>query len=458
MIRSRNFVILGILPLLLLGCFSRKKEPEPASLSAEALDPFADLEDPFADLEERTQETPAADLSTGGRGSFAPGSTGVGAESHGLADRPETVVGKIPGAKILGEETPGLPDLPASVGDDEGATSSSPIIAGGPINAEIPARQTTPSRGSETSSPIPEVGAAQSTGSAGGSVPFEYDRQTIDPFQAADKGLGESWNASGEKGFGEKDQAPALRLSTHPPSAAGENVFPPRFSEAPAFGNPDNFQDLRPPRLPNGSEGPGFEVAEREGSSHTPNVGQNSVAPDLPNVESFERQTQPLQNNREEYQFPHRTAPSFQESPDLAGSPTGFGSDREMDFSSQAARRNVPEPGREKDSTEVSFDSESPQDPSQLKAEGVDLYKAGRFPEAIQAFRKYIASGYPDENQEVQWRLAQALYGSGRWAESAAEFNKLIGSPNPEYRADALFKLGLIDRQKGDWESAGTMS
>lgn len=92
-------------------------------------------------------------------------------------------------------------------------------------------------------------------------------------------------------------------------------------------------------------------------------------------------------------------------------------------------------------------------DADALKDLGVKQYKASRFDDSIGTFRKYLGA-YPDENQEVQWRLAQALFQSNRWGEAETEFDKLRGSPRAEFRADAILKLGLIDQIRGDKEGA----
>jgi len=92
-------------------------------------------------------------------------------------------------------------------------------------------------------------------------------------------------------------------------------------------------------------------------------------------------------------------------------------------------------------------------DAETLKELGIKQYKASRFDEAIQTFRKYLGA-YPDENQEIQWRMAQALFQSNRWGDAETEFDKLRGSPRPEFRADAILKLGLIDQIRGDKDGA----
>jgi TolA-binding protein len=92
-------------------------------------------------------------------------------------------------------------------------------------------------------------------------------------------------------------------------------------------------------------------------------------------------------------------------------------------------------------------------DAATLRAKGVSEYKASQFEQSIETFRKYLGN-YPDDNQEIRWRLAQALYESGRWGEASKEFNELRGSPQPEIRADAIYKLGKVDQKKGDLTAA----
>jgi TolA-binding protein len=92
-------------------------------------------------------------------------------------------------------------------------------------------------------------------------------------------------------------------------------------------------------------------------------------------------------------------------------------------------------------------------DAKTLKERGVDQYKKRQFDDAILTFRRYLGA-YPDDSQEVRWRLAQALFETNRWGEATQEFNELRGSPQADYRADAILKLGMIDQKKGDMVSA----
>src|SRR5690606_15186218 len=98
----------------------------------------------------------------------------------------------------------------------------------------------------------------------------------------------------------------------------------------------------------------------------------------------------------------------------------------------------------------------APPDPKELERTAIQYYQSRQFDQAISSFQKYLSLGYPDANQEIQWRLAQSLYESNRLNEAAEEFRKLVGSPNPENRADALLKLGLIDERNGEVEVART--
>lgn len=97
--------------------------------------------------------------------------------------------------------------------------------------------------------------------------------------------------------------------------------------------------------------------------------------------------------------------------------------------------------------------SEPLPDAKTLKAQGVQQYRDKEFEAAILTFRKYL-SAYPDEDQEVRWRLANSLLLSKRWGEASKEFNVLRGSQRTEFVADAILKLGKIDQIKGDLPGA----
>ncbi len=92
-------------------------------------------------------------------------------------------------------------------------------------------------------------------------------------------------------------------------------------------------------------------------------------------------------------------------------------------------------------------------DAKTLKDQGIQLYREKKYDQAIQSFRQYL-SAYPDEDQEIEWRLAQSLFLGNRWGEAEKEFDKLRGSPRPEFRADAILKLGMIDQKRGNMEGA----
>ncbi len=92
-------------------------------------------------------------------------------------------------------------------------------------------------------------------------------------------------------------------------------------------------------------------------------------------------------------------------------------------------------------------------DAKTLKDQGIQQYKNKQFDQATQSFRQYL-SAYPDEDQEIEWRLAQSLFLGNRWGEAEREFDKLRGSPRPEFRADAILKLGMIDQKRGNVEGA----
>ncbi len=92
-------------------------------------------------------------------------------------------------------------------------------------------------------------------------------------------------------------------------------------------------------------------------------------------------------------------------------------------------------------------------DAQTLKQQGIQQYREKKYDQAIQSFRRYL-SAYPDEDQEIEWRLAQSLFLGNRWGEAEKEFDKLRGSPRPEFRADAILKLGMIDQKRGNMEGA----
>ena len=92
-------------------------------------------------------------------------------------------------------------------------------------------------------------------------------------------------------------------------------------------------------------------------------------------------------------------------------------------------------------------------DAQTLKDQGIRQYREKKYDQAIQSFRRYL-SAYPDEDQEIEWRLAQSLCLGHRWGEAEKEFDKLRGSPRPEFRADAILKLGMIDQKRGNMDGA----
>lgn len=108
-------------------------------------------------------------------------------------------------------------------------------------------------------------------------------------------------------------------------------------------------------------------------------------------------------------------------------------------------------PGGSAESSSAS--SEPLPDANTLKEQGIQQYRDKKFDEATKSFKQYL-SAYPDENQEIEWRLAQSLFLGNRWGEAEKEFDKLRGSPRPEFRADAILKLGMIDQKRGNVEGA----
>jgi tol-pal system protein YbgF len=86
-----------------------------------------------------------------------------------------------------------------------------------------------------------------------------------------------------------------------------------------------------------------------------------------------------------------------------------------------------------------------------------DLMKAGRYDEAIAAFRGFLAR-YPDGeySANAQYWVGESNYVLRRFDEAAAEFGKVIDFfPDSGKAPDALLKLGFSQYELQQWDKAG---
>lgn len=85
-----------------------------------------------------------------------------------------------------------------------------------------------------------------------------------------------------------------------------------------------------------------------------------------------------------------------------------------------------------------------------------DLLKAGRYDDAIAAFRDMLAT-YPNGqlSDNAQYWMGEANFAARRFREAADEFGKVIANyPQSPKVPDALLKLGFSHYELSDWSAA----
>lgn len=86
-----------------------------------------------------------------------------------------------------------------------------------------------------------------------------------------------------------------------------------------------------------------------------------------------------------------------------------------------------------------------------------DDLQAGRYPDAINGFRNFLAR-YPDGefSANAQYWLGEAMYVTRQFPDAIAEFNKVLQLyPNSGKAPDAMLKLGFTYYELQDWNRAG---
>jgi tol-pal system protein YbgF len=152
--------------------------------------------------------------------------------------------------------------------------------------------------------------------------------------------------------------------------------------------------------------------------------------------------------------------------------------DRRLSAIGGAAQAPVSEPipvpeasGAERDSSEtearaadasvepVPVDLLPPGEPGQDQARyeaAFELLKDGRYDEATQAFRRFLAQ-YPgsDYADNAQYWLGEASYVKRDFETALVELGRVVeGYPSSPKVADALLKIGFIHYESGRWEEA----